>query len=124
MKEKGLIRMTYRLRSANSTMAGCKRKVLEPSSCSIQGWMSQLVNSIHWNLKVGAHASEGMDLIAGKDQKLSSFMSIHFKCIYIYIYTHTHRLLAESLAQSRNGFAQLKSLGIKGMSLTNLGLKT
>lgn len=55
-------------------MAGCEYKVRGPSSCSIKGWMSQLVYSIYWNLKeVGANASEGMDLLAGKDQKLFLF---------------------------------------------------
>jgi hypothetical protein len=65
-----------------------------------------VVFGIHWNPKeVGTSASEGMDILArreqaGKEKKLPSFMYI---C----------RLSSEVMSQIRGGFSQLKRSGLK-----------
>ena len=53
-------------------MACGEQKVQEPSSCSVpQGWVSQLVLHLCWNpIEEGSSAREGMDVLAGKEQKL------------------------------------------------------
>lgn len=74
--------------------------------------MSQLVFSIFMSPgEVGSNASEGMDFLwrqeqPGKEQELPSSVSLN-------------RLPAESMAQIRDGFSQLKRSGLKVCLLTS-----